>query len=174
MAARLDVRAQVSAFGLAAAVVAVDFATKELVRARFLEAQTYPVIPGLLNIVHAENRGIAFSFLADATGEWWPILMIALPAAAAAAMAVLLATGIASNPVVRTALALVMGGALGNLYDRATHGTVTDFIEVYYGAHSFPAFNAADSAITIGACLLLLDTWLTGGSGVGTGSKRVS
>ena len=174
MPAKPDARAQISAFGLAAIVVAVDIATKELVRSRLLESETFPVIPGLLNFVHAENRGVAFSLLADATGDWLPIVLIALPAAAAAAMAGLLWTGMTSSPVMRTALALVMGGALGNLYDRAMHGTVTDFIDVYSGAHSFPAFNAADSAITIGACLLLLDTWLTDGSGARKGSKRVS
>ena len=174
MAVKPDARAQASAFGIAALIVALDVATKELVRARLLESQTYLVIPGLLNIVHAENRGVAFSLLADATGEWWPILLIALPAAAVVAMAVLLWTGMASDSIVRTALALVLGGALGNLYDRATHGAVTDFIDVYWGSHSFPAFNAADSAITIGACLLLLDTWLTGGSDAGKGARRVS
>ncbi len=174
MAAKPGAKEQASAFGIAALVVVLDIATKEMVRARLLESQTFPVIPGLLNLVHAENRGVAFSLLADATGEWWPMLMIALPAVAAAAMAGLLWTGMASNPVVRAALAFVMGGALGNLYDRATHGTVTDFIEVYSGTHSFPAFNLADSAITIGACLLLLDAWLSGGSGAEKGSKRVS
>lgn len=174
MAVKPDARAQVSAFGIAALIVALDVATKEVVRSRLVESQTMPVIPGLLNLVHAENRGVAFSLLADATGEWWRYLLIALPAAAAVAIGVLLWTGMASNSVVRSALALVLGGALGNLYDRAMHGTVTDFIEVYSGAHSFPAFNAADSAITIGACLLLLDTWLTDRSGAARGPRRVS
>jgi len=63
--------------------------------------------------------------------------------------------------LIRGGLALVLGGALGNLYDRAAYGTVTDFIEVYAGVHYFPAFNVADSAISVGAALLILDMWRT-------------
>ena len=63
------------------------------------------------------------------------------------------------DPVLRTALAFILGGAFGNLYDRIVNGTVTDFVEVHAGQHYFPAFNVADSAVTVGACLLLLDMW---------------
>jgi signal peptidase II len=63
--------------------------------------------------------------------------------------------------VLRMGLAFVMGGALGNLYDRIVHGTVTDFVEVHMAEHYFPAFNVADSAISVGACLLLLDMWVS-------------
>ncbi len=64
-----------------------------------------------------------------------------------------------ADSVLRTALAFILGGAFGNLYDRIVNGTVTDFVEVHAGQHYFPAFNVADSAITVGACLLLLDMW---------------
>jgi len=66
-----------------------------------------------------------------------------------------------NTPLMRTALALVFGGALGNLWDRVFHGTVTDFLQFFFGSYEFPSFNAADTMINIGAGLLLIDLWLT-------------
>jgi signal peptidase II len=68
---------------------------------------------------------------------------------------------ISDTPLLRTGLALVFGGALGNLWDRLMRGTVTDFLQFFFGSYEFPSFNAADSAITIGAGLLILDLWRT-------------
>ena len=147
-------------FLIAAAVILLDRITKILIQARFSAADIITVIPGWFNIVHTENPGIAFGMLANASGLWRGILLIGFSAAVLIAIsAVLLRAGAHVDGWLRTALGLILGGAFGNLYDRIISGTVTDFIEVHAGQHYFPAFNVADSAITIGACLMLLDMW---------------
>ncbi len=118
-----------------------------------------PLIPGLLRIVHTENPGAAFGVLAEGN----PFLRSAVLIGVSAAVLVFVAYALWSRGTsfssawTRIGLSLILGGAIGNLYDRVLHGTVTDFIEVYHGAWSFPAFNVADSAITVGAVLLMLD-----------------
>lgn len=150
-------------FAIAAAVFVLDRFTKSIVKARLSSWDTLIVIPKFFNIVHAENPGVAFGFLADTTGAWRGILLIGLSLVVLIFISTLLLRagpgGTAQNWLVRTGLALVLGGALGNLYDRAVNGTVTDFVEVYAGTHYFPAFNVADSCISVGAGLLLLDMW---------------
>jgi len=147
-------------FLIAALVVLLDRLTKGIIRAHIDADNTITVIPGLFNIVHTENPGIAFGMLADAAGAWRELLLIGFSAAVLIAISVmLLRPASRHDAVLRTALALILGGAFGNLYDRIVSGTVTDFIEVHAGQHYFPAFNVADSAITVGACLLLLDMW---------------
>ena len=149
-------------FLVAAAVFGLDRITKGMIKAHLSAWDTLTVIPKFFNIVHAENPGVAFGFLAEATGAWRNILLIGLSLAVLVFISTLLwrpQNGIAQSWMVRIGLALVLGGALGNLYDRVVHGTVTDFVEVYAGNHYFPAFNVADSSITIGAALLLLDMW---------------
>ena len=113
------------------------------------------MIPGFFNIVHTENAGAAFSLLPEAPG-WRRLFLIgARRSAAVLLIAVLLwrdGTRARGQPhAMRLGLALILGGALGNLYDRVVHGTVTDFLELYIGSFRWPAFNVADSAITIGA-----------------------
>lgn len=149
-------------FGVAALILVLDQITKNLIKAHVSAWQSLTVIPGFFNIVHAENPGMAFSLLADASGLWRNVVLIGLSFSVAGFIAVLLARrGAAQHWLVRMGLALVLGGALGNLYDRAVHGTVTDFVEIYAGTHFFPAFNVADSAISVGAALLILDMWRT-------------
>jgi len=149
-------------FGIAGLIVIADLLSKVLIRASVPAFRTIHVIPHFFNIVHAENPGIAFSFFADASGLWRSVLLIGLSAAVIVFIVIaLLRGGGGNNWTLRIGLALILGGAIGNLYDRVATGTVTDFVEVYAGDHYFPAFNVADSAITIGACLLLLDA-LTG------------
>ena len=137
--------------------------TKGMIKAHLSAWDTLTVIPKFFNIVHAENPGVAFGFLAEASGAWRNILLIGLSVIVLVFISTLLwrplQNGIAQSWMVRIGLALVLGGALGNLYDRVVHGTVTDFVEVYAGNHYFPAFNVADSSITVGAGLLLLDMW---------------
>ena len=115
--------------------------------------------------VHTENPGIAFGLLADASNYWWrSVVLIGFSVTVLIAVStVLLRPGSVSalGGLLRTGLSFVMGGAAGNLYDRIVNGTVTDFVEIHAGPYFFPAFNVADSAITIGACLLLLDMWRT-------------
>ena len=147
-------------FLIAAVVVLLDRFSKGLIKAHFSAYDTISVIPGLFNIVHTENPGIAFGMLANATGPWRDILLIGFSAVVLIAISVMLLRSLSQrDTILRTALAFILGGACGNLYDRIVNGTVTDFIEVHAGQHYFPAFNVADSAITVGACLLLLDMW---------------
>jgi signal peptidase II len=150
-------------FVIAASVLGLDRFTKWLIQTHVTAWDTLTVIPKFFNIVHAENPGVAFGLLADAPGAWRDTILIGLATAVLLFISTLLLrpvhAGVARNWMVRIGLALVLGGALGNLWDRVVNGTVTDFVEVYAGTHYFPAFNVADSSITIGACLLLLDMW---------------
>lgn len=147
-------------FLIAALVVMLDRLSKQAIQMHLSLNDSITVVPGLCNIVHVENPGIAFGMLADASGAWRNILLIGFSAAVLVAIsAMLLRPAMQRDPMLRTALAFIMGGACGNLYDRIVSGTVTDFVEVHAGLHYFPAFNVADSAVTIGACLLLLDMW---------------
>jgi signal peptidase II len=147
-------------FLIAAVVVALDRLTKSLIKTHVSAVDSITVVPGWLNIVHSENPGIAFGMLADATGAWRDILLIGFSSVVLVAIAVMLLRSSAPRDAwLRAGLGLILGGAFGNLYDRIVNGTVTDFVEAHAGGHYFPAFNVADSAITVGACLLLLDMW---------------
>jgi signal peptidase II len=149
---------------IAAGVVALDRATKLYIQRAFSPYDTKPVIPGFFNIVHWENPGAAFSMLADSASAWRGPLLVGISLAVIAVIATMLwrprHSGPPNTPLMRTALALVFGGALGNLWDRLFRGTVTDFLQFIFGSYEFPAFNVADSMITIGAGLLLIDLWL--------------
>jgi len=150
-------------FLIAACVLGLDRVTKWLIKAHVTAWDTLTVIPKFFNIVHAENPGVAFGLLADASSAWRDTILIALATGVLLFISTILLrpaqAGLARNWMVRIGLALVLGGALGNLYDRVVNGTVTDFVEVYAGTHYFPAFNVADSSISVGAGLLLLDMW---------------
>jgi signal peptidase II len=153
-------RVRLAAYGIAAAVFALDRVTKIFIKRHFVAWDNFTVIPGFFNIVHTENPGAAFSMLANAPAEWRRLFLVVLTALVQAAIAFVLWRTCAQKPLSRAlaaGLALILGGALGNLYDRIVHGTVTDFLEFYYGSFSWPAFNVADSAITVGACLIVLD-----------------
>jgi len=150
-------------FAVAAAVFGLDRVTKDLIKSRIaLWDAPVAVLPGLLNIVHTENPGIAFGLLANIANPWRDAFLITFAIVVLAVISIILfrlGRGTAPPALLRGGLALVMGGALGNLFDRIVHATVTDFVELHVGEHYFPAFNVADSAITVGACLLLLDMW---------------
>jgi signal peptidase II len=150
---------------IVAAVVALDRATKLYIRHAFSFSDIRPVIPGFFSIVHWENPGAAFSMLADSASAWRGPLLVGISVTVMVVIAVMLwrprRTGPPVSPLMRTALALVLGGALGNLWDRAFRGTVTDFLLFIFGSYEFPAFNVADSMISIGAGLLLIELWLT-------------
>jgi signal peptidase II len=140
------------------AVVAVDRASKLAIRAQVSPWETIPVIAGIFNIVHAENPGAAFSMLADAPPLIRGVFLIGVSLLLMAIIGSMLWRLPAKSGVVfSTALALVFGGALGNLWDRVARGTVTDFVQVFIGSYEFPSFNVADSAITVGAALLAVD-----------------
>jgi signal peptidase II len=153
-------RTRLVPFLIAAAIVVLDRFTKGIIKAHISVFDSITVIPGLLNIVHTENPGIAFGMLANAPGAWRSVLLIGFSVAVLIAIStVLLRSALQLNAWIRIALGFILGGAFGNLYDRIVNGTVTDFVEAHAGQHYFPAFNVADSAITVGACLLLLDMW---------------
>jgi signal peptidase II len=138
-----------------AAVVVLDRVTKHLIE-RFIPLDSgMDVIPSCFRLVHFENPGSAFSFFAESTSPWRAPALILISAVALVIIAVLLWKDRAVSTKT-IGLALIFGGALGNLWDRLTTGTVTDFLDFYLGTHHWPAFNAADSAIVIGAGLLLL------------------
>ena len=149
-------------FAIALGIFILDRITKNLIKVHVSAWETFRVIPGFFNIVHAENPGVAFGLFADSSSAWRNVFLIGLSVTVLVFISALLWRGRgAESWVLRVGLALVLGGALGNLYDRIVHGTVTDFVEVYASQHYFPAFNVADSAISVGAALLLLDMWLS-------------
>ncbi len=150
-------------FTLAVGVVLLDRITKWLIKAS-ISVWDPPrvVIPGFFNIVHTENPGIAFGLLADQSSPWRSVFLIGFSVIVLVVISVVLLkpTDSAHSRLLRGGLAVVLGGAFGNLYDRIVNGTVTDFIELHAGTtYYFPDFNIADTAITVGACLLLLDMW---------------
>lgn len=155
-------------FLLSAGVFVLDRITKDLIKTRFSPWDTLIVIPGFFNIVHTENPGIAFGMLAGAPGFWRDLFLIGFSLSVLIFISSLLLRPerIAGHSwLLKVGLAFILGGAFGNLYDRIVNKTVTDFIEVHAqiggSEYYFPAFNVADSAITVGACLLLLDMWRT-------------
>jgi signal peptidase II len=143
--------------GIALAVILVDQLTKTIISGTFQVNEVRSVNP-FLDIVCAHNTGAAFSFLAGASG-WQRWFFIGLGVAAAAFIVWLLARH-GGQRLFGWALALILGGAVGNVIDRVLHGYVVDFIQVHYRGSYFPSFNAADSAISIGAFLLILDELL--------------
>jgi len=141
-------------------VVALDRISKLYIRASVSPWEVIPVIPGFFNIVHAENPGAAFSVLADAPEFWRVTLLVGVSVVVMGIIGVMLwRLPPTAGLLMSTSLALVFGGALGNVWDRIFRGTVTDFVQVFFGSYEFPSFNVADSAITIGATLLVVDLW---------------
>jgi signal peptidase II len=142
---------------LSAAVVALDQASKAAIENGLQLYQSIPILP-VLEITRLYNTGAAFSFLAGAAG-WQRWLFTALALIVSSALVLWLRRINRGAPLLASAVALILGGALGNVIDRLRLGQVVDFINAHWGHHYFPAFNVADSAITIGAALLLLDAW---------------
>ena len=138
-------------------IVILDQVTKSAASQCLVYNQANPVFPGFnLTLVH--NSGAAFSFLRDA-GGWQRYFFIVLTTGISIVLFIWLLRLPAGRASLACALALIMGGATGNLWDRLQYGYVIDFIDVYYGQWSWPVFNIADSAITIGALLLIIDAF---------------
>jgi signal peptidase II len=142
--------------GLALAVIALDQVSKAWILAHFELFETYRLLP-VLDITQAHNLGAAFSVLATASG-WQRWLFTGLAVLVSLVIVVWLKRldGVQQR-ILAMGLTLIMGGALGNVIDRIHYGYVVDFISVHWNSHYFPAFNAADSCITMGAGLLILD-----------------
>lgn len=143
------------------AVIVADRLTKTLVSKHVALGDAIPIIPHFLRITHWLNEGAAFSLFADSASpnavRWGLIVFSAVAAAAVFVALIRLGNRFTISTV---ALALVLGGAIGNLHDRIAYGSVVDFIEVHIFGYHWPDFNVADSSIVVGACLLVLDSLL--------------
>ena len=139
------------------AVVLLDQATKLLVDRLMCLHESRVVFDGLVHLSYVRNRGAAFGLFSDADLPFQSMLFSAVSLLALGAIAAYFFKLPDRSRLARVALALVMGGALGNLIDRARLGSVIDFVDVFWGPHHWPAFNVADSAISVGVVLLVLD-----------------
>ena len=146
---------------IALAVFTLDQATKAVVDWRIPLHEVRPVIPGLFRLTHVKNRGAAFGMFADSPSELKIALLIAFSAVALGVVLVLLWRHQPEARRTGVGLALILGGAIGNLFDRLIHGSVVDFLDFYVRSYHWPAFNVADSAIVIGCGLLVLDMLLS-------------
>jgi signal peptidase II len=142
---------------LACVVLAADQATKYAVQNLTEIGSSHVLIPGMLNLVHTSNPGVAFGLLADSEMPWRAPLLIVFSVAVIGLIAWLLVTGRAGGWFGQCGMTLILGGAAGNVLDRILRHSVTDFIDFYLGSHHWYTFNVADSAIVLGAGLVLLE-----------------
>jgi signal peptidase II len=153
-------RLRILSYGIVLVVFLLDRVAKLVVQGGMAVGDSVTVIPGFFNLVHTENPGAAFSLFASAQTEWRTFFLVGLSTAALVLIGALLWQSggrMSESRALRFGLALIMGGALGNLWDRLLAGTVTDFVELYVNGFYWPAFNVADGAITVGAALVMLD-----------------
>ena len=143
-------------FLIALAVLLLDRLTKWLVIRNIALDDAISIIPGLFRLTHLENPGAAFSLFAESSLPFRTGLLITISVAALVVVGLLLWMRRNDFNLTTLALSLIMGGALGNLWDRLASGKVTDFLDFYVGSHHWPPFNFADSAIVVGALLLML------------------
>ena len=142
---------------IVAVVAILDQVTKHLVVAEMELYETIPVIPDLLNLTHIRNTGVAFGMFNTAEFAYKPLVVSALALAALVGVGLYASQLPAGNRLARVGLALILGGAAGNLIDRARQGYVVDFVDAYWNGWHFWAFNVADAAISIGVGLLIID-----------------
>jgi signal peptidase II len=140
-----------------AVIAALDQLTKFLVTRELPLLDTIAVIPGLLNLTHVRNSGVAFGFLNSADFAFKPAVMAVFALAALVGVGLYAAQLPQDHRWARAGLALIIGGAAGNLVDRARQGYVVDFVDAYWRGWHFWAFNVADAAITVGVAVLILD-----------------
>jgi signal peptidase II len=143
--------------GISLIVIVLDQLSKAAISSNFVYGESMAVT-GFFNLVLAHNTGAAFSFLSDAGGiQRWIFTVIAI---VASVWIVWLLRKHQNEKLFSFALAFILGGAIGNLIDRIAYGYVVDFLDFYWGSYHFAAFNVADSAITCGAVLLILDSFI--------------
>jgi signal peptidase II len=152
---------------LSALIILADQVTKQMIVKNFAWFETKAILPHL-NLVHMKNTGAAFSMMSSAP----PAMFVLLGVVVSVAILIWLRRHPQGQTMVAIAFCLILGGALGNVIDRVTRGHVVDFVDFYWGTWHFAAFNVADSAITVGAGLLILDMLLQGrGREPGVGSQ---
>lgn len=134
-------------------ILILDQITKYYIRQGIPAYASVPVIDGFLSLTHLQNSGAAFSFLSDVRSPWVGRVFALLSVFAIGIIVYLYRETAETATMLKVALILILGGAAGNLIDRLTIGTVTDFVDMYLGAHHWPAYNVADSCISIGAVL---------------------
>ena len=139
------------------AIIAIDQLTKALIRARLRVYESVSIIPGFMDFTHVRNTGAAFGMLDGADFPLKTTVIAVIATAALVGVGVYSANLAAHQLLARIGLALIVGGAAGNLIDRLWFGSVVDFVDVYWRTHHFWAFNVADSAISIGVTVMILD-----------------
>ena len=144
-------------FLIALLVVLLDRWTKRLVAAHIAMYAHIQIIPGFFRLTHTENTGAAFSLFADSPSHWKTALLIGFSAVAMVVVSILLWKQSRPFTLTGIALSLILGGAVGNLWDRVASGRVVDFLLFYVKQYQWPVFNLADSSIVVGACLLVLE-----------------
>jgi signal peptidase II len=144
-------------FLIALVVVLLDRWTKRLVAGRIAMYTHVQIIPGFFRLTHTENTGAAFSLFADSPSHWKTSLLIAFSVLAMVVVSVLLWKQTRALTMTGLALSMILGGAVGNLWDRIARGRVIDFLLLYIKQYQWPVFNLADSAIVIGAALLVFE-----------------
>ena len=142
---------------IAGAIVALDQATKALVRSRFELHDSLEIIPGLFNLTRVHNYGAAFGLMNAADFPFKTVVLSIVATVALLALTVYASTLPVEQRLARVGLALIVGGAAGNLIDRLRAGYVVDFVDVYWRNWHFWAFNVADAAITVGVAFMILD-----------------
>jgi signal peptidase II len=147
---------RLAAFAVALGVFAADRWSKWMVLTHLSPDTVKPVIPGFFNLVHSENPGIAFGIFADDSGRWHTPVLVTFSIVAVAILAAMLWKIDKLDRYSALGLSLIFGGAMGNLYDRVRVGSVTDFLDFYLRSYHWYVFNVADSAVCVGAGLLLL------------------
>ncbi|EON90707.1 lipoprotein signal peptidase [Marinobacter lipolyticus SM19] len=155
---------------LSVLVIALDLGTKAMATAMLTYGNPVPVIPSF-NLTLLHNTGAAFSFLAGADG-WQRWFFVVLAIGVSVALVIWLRSLKRHETWLAVAVALILGGALGNVYDRVVHGYVVDFLHFYWQDWHFPAFNLADTAITIGAGMMILDMFRKPPEEVADGSDK--
>ena len=149
--------ARATHFLLALFVVLLDRWTKRLVAAHIAMYTSIQIIPGCFRITHTENTGAAFSLFADSPSHWKTAMLISFSVVAMIVVSVLLWKQSRALTMTGIAFSLILGGAVGNLWDRVASGRVVDFLLFYVKDYRWPVFNLADSAIVVGASLLVLE-----------------
>jgi signal peptidase II len=142
-------------------VVAIDRVTKWTVARRLSLHDSIQIIPGFFRIIHAENPGAAFGIFADSPSQWKLGMLIGFSIIALVIVSAMLWKNSHTMTSTGIGLALILGGAAGNLWDRLVSHQVVDFLLFYIGPHQWPAFNVADSAIVAGAGLLVIEIMFT-------------
>ena len=135
-------------------VVVLDILTKEYIITHFPLYSSRPVIPGLFNLIHIRNKGVAFGILGGGAPVWRDILLLVFPIVAMSGILIFTFFYPQQKTGILLSLGGILGGALGNLIDRFRFRAVIDFLDIYWGNYHWPAFNVADSAITVGVLFL--------------------